>query len=163
MYLHLEGFEPLPFSPAFRNVAVEALRSARIPNMLCGFLMAGHRILAMVTAKQYRIHAVDLSMVVNIVMSNASLRTGEHWTPVCLVHLSGTAFAYAYISFVEDSDVGVVFLSQSSDGEQFYSISQQSANVKNTLKSSGCLDAVLEAINHSPVDLMTSSTNEAYR
>merc|ERR1712217_113007 len=73
------------------------------------------------------------------------------------------AFAYAYISFVEDSDVGVVFLSQSSDGEQFYSISQQSANVKNTLKSSGCLNAVNEAENHSPVDLMASSTNEAYR
>merc|ERR1711920_1219886 len=151
MYLQLEGFEPLPLSPAFRNVAIEALRAIKIPNLLCGFLMASHRILAMVTNKQYKMHALDLSMVVNIVMSSASLRTGESWTPVCLVHLSGTAFAYAYISFVEDTDLGVVFLSQANEGEQFYSISQQSANVKRTLKTSGCLDAVMEAGNHSPV------------
>lgn len=165
MYLQLEGFEPLPLAPAFRCAAVDALRDVRISNILCGFLMASHRILAMVTNKQYRVHALDLSMIVNIVMSSASLRTGEHWTPVCLVHLSEAAFAYAYVSFVDGSDVGIVFLSTVSDGEQFYSISQQCTNVKKTLKASGCWGAVVEAASQSwvPIDLRSSGPDEVPR
>ena len=58
-------------------------------------------------------------MVVNIIMSSASLRTGESWIPVCLsqyndkahclkqfasvanMNLCFQGFAYAYISFIE--------------------------------------------------------------
>ena len=40
-------------------------------------------------------------MVVNIIMSSASLRTGESWTPVCLSQYNDKGFAYAYISFIE--------------------------------------------------------------
>merc|ERR1719330_1148026 len=114
LYLQQEGFEPLPLPASVRSTAVEALKVARVPNVLCAFLMAGHRILAVVTNRQYKLHALDLGMVINIIMSSASLRTGESWTPVCLAHLSANAFAYAYISFVEDLDVGVVFISTSS-------------------------------------------------
>jgi hypothetical protein len=159
MYLQLDGFEALPLAPTFRTIAVEALRSARIPNVLVGFLMAGHRVLAVVTNRQYRLHALDLLAIINLIMSSASLRTVESWTPVCLVHLNDKAFAYAYISFVEESDVGVVFLSTSSEGEQFYAISQQAATIKKTLKTSGCLAAVTEAISCCPVTL--GSTDDA--
>merc|ERR1712060_328540 len=100
-------------------------------------------------------------MVINIIMSSASLRTGESWTPVCLAHLSANAFAYAYISFVEDLDVGVVFISTSSESEQFYAISQQASNVKKSLANSGCLKAVVEAMNNSPIDVGVVSADEA--
>lgn len=157
MYLQLDGFEALPLAPAFRSIAIEALRSARIPNVLVGFLMAGHRVLAIVTNRQYRLHALDLLAIINLIMASSSLRTAESWTPVCLVHLNDKAFAYAYISFVEESDVGVVFLSTSSEGEQFYAISQQAMTIKKTLKASGCLAAVSEAIACCPVGLSTAA------
>jgi len=159
----VDGFEPLPLAPASRSAAVEALRSAKVPNVLCGFLMASHRILAVVTNRQFKLHAVDLSMVVNMIMSSASLRSGESWTPVCLQHLSDKAFAYAYISFIEGADVGVVFLSSDNVGEQFYAISKQAANVKRVLQSSGCLDAVVEAMQQCPVDLRAGSSEEGVR
>ncbi|CAK0810895.1 unnamed protein product, partial [Prorocentrum cordatum] len=162
-YAHVDGFEPLPLAPASRNAAVEALRSAKVPNVLCGFLMASSRILAVVTNRQFKLNAVDLSMVVNMIMSSASLRSGESWTPVCLQHLSDKAFAYAYISFIEGADVGVVFLSSDNVGEQFYAISKQAANVKRVLQSSGCLDAVVEAMQQCPIDLRAGPGEDGAR
>jgi len=161
MHLQLDGYEVLPLSPTFRNIAVEALRYARIPNVLVGFMMAAHRILAVVTNRQYRLHALDLVGLVNLIMSSASLRTAESWTPVCLAHLNPKAFAYAYISFVEDSDVGLVFLSTVSDGEQFYAISRHAATIKKTLKQSGCLTAVTEAVHCCPVDTRTVCSDDS--
>jgi len=161
MYLQLDGYEPLPLSPAFRGIAVEALRSARIPNVLCGFLMAGHRILSIVINRSFKVHAVDLSMVINMIMSSASLRTGESWTPVCLPHLSDKAFAYAYISFIEGTEVGVVFLSTLSDGEQFYTISQQAATVKKTLATSGCLEHVGRGLGLCPIDVRVAGADDS--
>lgn len=163
IHMAVDGFEPLPLSPAFRTVATEALRGARINNVLLGFLMAGHRIISIVTNRQYKLSALDLSLLINLIMSSSSLRTAESWTPVCLANLNDKAFAYAYISFVEDTDVGVVFLSTAHDGEQFYAISQNATNIKRTLKVSGCLAAVEDSIKHCPIDLRASNTDDAPR
>lgn len=157
-YLQVEGLEALPLPPAARSSAVEALRATRLPNVLCAWLMAEHRIIALVCNKQYKASGLDLSMIVNIIMSSASLQSGESWTPVCLPHLNDKAFAYAYISFVEESDVGVVFLSTSSEGEQFHAISQQVANVKQTIRKS-CLEAVALAVGHCPIDFRSGGGN----
>mmetsp|Transcript_19865 Transcript_19865/g.46462 ORF Transcript_19865/g.46462 Transcript_19865/m.46462 type:complete len:526 (+) Transcript_19865:57-1634(+) len=156
MFLQCDGFETLPLAPAVRGVAVEALKAARLPNILFAFLMAGHRVLGAVSNRQYRLNALDLGMVINIIMSSASLRTGESWTPVCLSQYNDKGFAYAYISFLEGSDVGVVFLSTASDGEQFYAISQQAAMVKSVLKQPVCSEGIEEAISKSPINLATA-------
>ncbi|CAE7946470.1 Vacuolar fusion protein MON1-like A [Symbiodinium microadriaticum] len=157
MFLQCEGFEALPLAPSVRNAATEALKSARLPNVLFAFLMAGHRVLSAVSNRQYRLNALDLGMVINIIMSSASLRTGESWTPVCMSQYNDKGFAYAYISFLEGSDVGLVFLSTASDGEQFYAISQQAAMVKDALKQPGCAEGIEEAISKSPIDLASVS------
>lgn len=154
MFLQCEGFESLPLPPTVRAVAVEALKGARLPNVLFAFLMAGHRILAAVSNRQYRLNSLDLGMVVNIIMSSASLRTGESWTPVCLSQYNDKGFAYAYISCIEGSEVIVVFLSTASDGKQFYAISQQAALVKETLRQPSCMEHIEEAIATSPIDLV---------
>ena len=153
MFLQCEGFESLPLPPAIRTVAVDALKAARLPNVLFAFLMAGHRILAAVSNRQYKLNSLDLGMVVNIIMSSASLRTGESWTPVCLSQYNDKGFAYAYISCVEGSEIIVVFLSTASDGEQFYAISQQAAVVKEALRQPSCMEHIEEAIATSPIDL----------
>lgn len=153
MYLQLDGFEPLPLSVQHRSIAVEALKAARIPNVLFGFLMAGHRIISIVTTRSFRPHALDLALVINLILSSASLRRGESWTPVCLTQLNDKAFVYAYISFIDETDVGVVFLSTASDGEQFYTISKHASTIKQTLHSSGCLAGVQSSMGQCPVDL----------
>jgi len=163
LFLQQEGFEPLPLPSNVRNTAVEALKSARVPNVLCAFLMAGHRLLAVVHNRQYKLHALDLGMIINIIMSFASLGSGESWTPVCLAHLRDTAFAYAYISFMEDLAVGCVFISTSSESEQFYAISQQASNIKRSLQSSGCLATVIEAMSHCPIDLRSVNADDGVK
>eukprot|EP00933_Yihiella_yeosuensis_P045368 TRINITY_DN4073_c0_g2_i6.p1 TRINITY_DN4073_c0_g2~~TRINITY_DN4073_c0_g2_i6.p1 ORF type:complete len:410 (+),score=63.57 TRINITY_DN4073_c0_g2_i6:417-1646(+) len=161
MFAQFEGFEPLPMAPAARSIAVEALKLARLPNVLFGFIMAGQRILAAVSNRQFKMNALDLGMVVNIIMSSASLRTGESWTPVCLTRFNDKGFAYAYISFIEGSDVGVVFLSTASDGEQFYAISQQATAVKKSIQQPACWEALGESQAFSPIDLQSSPATGA--
>jgi len=160
MHLQFDGYEPLPLAPASRSIAVEALRSARINNVLAGWIMAGHRVLAITTNRQFKLHPVDLVAILNLICSSASLRTGESWTPLCLAHLNDKAYAYAYISFIEDSDVGVVFLSMNAEGDQFYAISQQAQGIKRTLKTSGCLTAINDSIASCPISLRASTTDE---
>jgi len=155
--VHVDGFEPLPLPPVHRTAAVEALRGARVQNVLCGFLLAGQRIISIVSNRQYKVNAQDLQALVNLIMSSASLRTGESWTPFCLVHLSDKAFAYAYISYVEGVDVGLVFLSTASDGDQFYEISKQASKIKQTLQKSGCLDAAANAMERCPIDFRAAA------
>eukprot|EP00928_Gymnodinium_smaydae_P014778 TRINITY_DN15431_c0_g1_i1.p1 TRINITY_DN15431_c0_g1~~TRINITY_DN15431_c0_g1_i1.p1 ORF type:complete len:648 (-),score=157.71 TRINITY_DN15431_c0_g1_i1:49-1992(-) len=155
--LQVDGFEPLPLPPASRATAVDALRAVKVKNLLCAFLLAGHRILAIVTNKQFSVQAKDLHAVVNLIMSSASLRSGESWTPLCLVSLNQMAFAYAYISYIEGTDVGVVCLSTAADGDQFYAISQQAALLKKSLLKSGCLEAVEGALARCPIDFREES------
>lgn len=157
IYLQIEGVEPLPLSPAARTAAIEALRAARVPNVLCGWLMAGHRLIAMVNNKQFKPHALDVSMVINFIMSSASLRTSESWAPICMPHYNSKAFARAYVTFIQDTEIGVVFLSAGHEDEQFYAISQQAAEVKLALERSGVLEDVREALAHCPVCLATSA------
>eukprot|EP00929_Paragymnodinium_shiwhaense_P002730 TRINITY_DN10301_c0_g1_i2.p1 TRINITY_DN10301_c0_g1~~TRINITY_DN10301_c0_g1_i2.p1 ORF type:complete len:341 (+),score=66.35 TRINITY_DN10301_c0_g1_i2:1648-2670(+) len=159
--LRVDGFEPLPLPPVHRQAAVDALKNARVDNVLCAFLLAGHRLLACVANRQYKVNAVDLHCVVNLIMSSASLRTAESWTPLCLPHLNDKAFAYAYISFVEGCDIGIVFLSTASDGDQFYAISQRATIIKKSLQKSGCLDAALSAMDRCPIDFISLAANEA--
>lgn len=163
MYLQVDAFEPLPLPPAVRSLATESLRAARLSNVLCGLLLAAHRVISIVTSRQYKLHALDLMMVINLIQSSSSLRTSESWTPVCLTRLSDKAFAYAYISFIEDSDVGVVFLSTASDGEQFYGISQHAAGIKRTLARSGCLGSIAEATARCPVELQAGADESRWR
>lgn len=156
--LQVDGLEVLPLAPDHRKAAVEALRSARVNNILCAFLMAGHRLIALVANRQYKVHAPDLQAVVNLIMSSASLRTGESWTPLCLPNMNDKAFAYAYISFTGGTDIGTVFLSLASDGELFYAISQHAATIKKNLHKSGCLDAVAASMERCPIDFRVAAS-----
>lgn len=46
------------------------------------------------------------------------------------------------------------------DGDQFYSISQQAQTIKQTLKTSGCLNAIAESIQSCPIDLRSTTVDE---
>eukprot|EP00927_Polykrikos_kofoidii_P015732 TRINITY_DN17027_c0_g4_i1.p1 TRINITY_DN17027_c0_g4~~TRINITY_DN17027_c0_g4_i1.p1 ORF type:complete len:772 (-),score=137.59 TRINITY_DN17027_c0_g4_i1:56-2311(-) len=159
----VDGFEPLPLAPAHRSSALDALKAVRLQNILCAFLLAGHRILSIIANRQFKVNALDLNALINLIMSSASLRTVQSWIPICLVHLNDKAFAYAYISYVEGVDLGVVFLSGSSDGDQFYAISQQATQLKETLQKSGCIDAAVATMQRCPVDFKAAAASESTR
>jgi hypothetical protein len=160
MFLQVDGFEPLPLAPSMRSVAVDSIRRANINTVLMGLILAEHRVAAVVTNRQYKLNSLDLTVVINLILSTASLRTAESWTPVCLAHLNDQAFAYAYISFIEQSDVALIFLSCQDESDQFHTISQQAETIRQTLRSSGCLDAIHAAMACCPVDVHATSQEE---
>lgn len=153
--LLFDGFEPLPLPPQVRNIATEALRNVRIPNLIFGAIIADQRVVAMVTNRNYSLNATDFSLVLNLILSSASQRSEDlcFWAPLCLAHLSPRAFAYGFIQFVNDTNVGILFLSTASDGDHFYSISHQASQLKNALLANNALGTILLSAQECPVSL----------
>lgn len=93
-------------------MCTEALRSTRIKNLLLACIIAGHRVVSLVTNRQTKAtyQVGDLVCVINYILSSNSLRGTESWTPICLPSISDRAFTYAYIGYVPKSDVCQVLL-----------------------------------------------------
>lgn len=76
MLLFGEGIEPLPLSPAQRNQCVELIRNTKIKDLILGFIMVKHRVVAIVrnkNFKEYGLHG-DVVCLINYIMSSESLR-----------------------------------------------------------------------------------------
>jgi hypothetical protein len=83
--------------------------------VLFGFLLTPEAIVYRYMKKGYSMSPTDINLLVNLLFSNQSLRLTESWTPICLPKFSGQGFLYAYISFVRDSNVGIVLMSTKAD------------------------------------------------
>eukprot|EP00392_Amoebophrya_sp_AT5.2_P000105 g105.t1 len=155
MLLQVEGIEPLPLDPAHRNVCTEALRSTRIKNLLLACIIAGHRVVSLVTNRQTKAtyQVGDLVCVINYILSSNSLRGTESWTPICLPSISDRAFTYAYIGYVPKSDVCQIFLSYDNAGPQFMDISKAARRITQQLRDTQVLNAIEEAAAACPVTI----------
>mmetsp|Transcript_12707 Transcript_12707/g.28452 ORF Transcript_12707/g.28452 Transcript_12707/m.28452 type:complete len:477 (-) Transcript_12707:1-1431(-) len=162
MFLHEDAFEALPLKPDVRHLVTDHLKS-KVQGIILGLVLAGHRVVAMAQHKQFKSHPQDICVLVNFIMSSSSLRTAEAWTPVCLPHFHNAAFAYAYVSFFENSDVAVVFLSSMDEADQFYAISQHAHHLKNMLVSTNTLSQIESAILQTPVELKSGLSPDANR
>ena len=152
MILHVDGIEPLPLAPHMRTIATGLLKDlSSIPNLLFGMILAEHRVVSLATNKHFRVSSKDLLLVTNLVMSSASLRQTESWTPICLPHLDPGAYVYAYVYFIPETNISFVIASPSSDGDVFFSISQSVKKMMNIMEESGCRQAILESIDLAPL------------
>ncbi|CAD7925933.1 unnamed protein product [Amoebophrya sp. A120] len=164
MLLQVEGIEPLPLDPANRNVVTEALRGVRkIPNLLLACVIAGHRVVSLVTNRQTKQSASgsssikrDLVCVINYILSSNSLKGSESWTPICLPSVSDRAFTYAYIGYVPKTEVCQIFFSYDNAGPQFMAISSAARKITQQLRDTKVLEAIEEAMAGCPI-LISSS------
>jgi len=164
MFALVDSFEPLPLAPPMRVIATNALKDFRAvgsgvnpqPHVLAAILLAHHRVVTMAVSRviKNQLHPTDLVILINLVRSSA-LRQSESWTPVCLPHYNDSAFLYAYVNF-SGRDLGLVVLSSTSDGDQFYALSQHFHRMMEALSSSGCLDAIRTSIAYCPYALPNS-------
>jgi hypothetical protein len=83
--------------------------------VLFGFLLTPESIIYRYNKKNYSMSPTDVILCVSLLYSNVSLRLTESWTPICLPKFSGQGFLYAYISFIKDSNVGIVLISTKAD------------------------------------------------
>lgn len=103
------------------------------------------------TKNTYRVS--DLVPVINYVCSSNSLRGTESWTPICLPSVSETAFTYAYISFVGNTDVCQLFFSYDNSGQQFMQLSKAAGRISRQLKETKLLTSIEQSITGCPVPI----------
>jgi hypothetical protein len=137
MLLSIEdcAVEPLPLPLETRTSIMKILQQNSPECCLLNMLLVGHRVVATAAGSdsQALVSASDVVLMINLVISSASMRSSQSWTPVCLPSLSEEAFVYAYVQYIAP-DVAYVSISISPDNANFYEIANHAESVKTKLE-----------------------------
>jgi len=98
------------------------------------------------------VSACDLILLINLVTSSNSLKSGESWTPVCLPNLSQEAFVYAYVQYFSN-DVVYFSVCADPDNSNFHSLSKHCQRVREVLEFSPDIATILEWSQRCPLRL----------
>ena len=96
--------------------------------------------------------ACDIVLLINLIVSSPSLRSGESWTPVCLPSLSKEAFVYAYVQFLE-GDIAFVCVSASPENATFHQLSNHCQVVKSGFEEQAVIPCIHEWSGKCPLPL----------
>jgi hypothetical protein len=152
----LNAFLPVRLHASFRQNIHNAFRSHVNDDVLFGFVMTPTNIIYRYVKKGAELQARDVLLVTNLLTAYTSLRSTKSWTPICLPDYSDKGFLYAYITFIEDSNVGLTLISDN-------------AGAFNSLKSSGngierelmnILPAIEEALDKMPYSVSSTEIKE---
>jgi vacuolar fusion protein MON1 len=110
-FYFLKGFMPTKMAFAQRMQIGSIFKNNIHPDVVYGFLMTTNYIIYRYCRKNITLHHIDLSLLANLVTSYTSLRSTMSWTPICLPHFSDEGFLYAWITFIQDSDICIALLS----------------------------------------------------
>lgn len=83
LYSLLDGFEPLPLKPDYRNKVHNLISSFKINNVLLSFLIIDDKIIGLSLSK-YTLNSMDIIILINMITSMKSFKNAESWTPICL-------------------------------------------------------------------------------
>jgi len=153
---HLLGsIQCLRLSPTARATIGQVIHDARIPDLLYAIMLVGDRIITLVRPRRHSLHPSDLHLLFNMVNSVSSFRSApESWTPVCLPKFNARGFLYAHVSFLEQSDVCLLLLTNERD--RFFELSETRSKILLGLKETGVWPELLAAIprsNYSVLDV----------
>lgn len=142
MFLAIEdcAIEPLPLPYICRQKWISLLETHSLESSILSFFLSGHRLIAASTRMAPLVSASDMVLLINLVISSPSFRSGESWTPVCLPSVSTDAFVYAYVQFLTP-EIAYISLSQSS--ETFYQISSECRMIQDTVLDEELFSEVL--------------------
>jgi len=107
----LEGYMPVRMPGTLRSNIHSAFKSNSHEDLLYGFLLTPTYILYKYCRKGEKLHPVDALLLMNLLASYSSLRSSMSWTPVCLPNYSKEGFLYAYITFMQNTSMSIVLVS----------------------------------------------------
>ena len=82
--------------------------------MLFGLVMTTTNIIYRYIKIGAELQAEDVLLVTNLLTAYTSLRSTKSWTPICLPAYKDKGLLYAYITFIEESKVGLTLISDNS-------------------------------------------------
>ena len=107
----IKGFGPTKMPSNQRNQIANIFKSNVHSDVVYGFLMTTNYLIYRYTRKNVSLHHIDVSLLSNVVTNYTSLRSTMSWTPICLPHFSDEGFLYAWVTFLTDSKICIVLLS----------------------------------------------------
>ena len=141
----LGSIQCLRLSPSARYTIGQIIHDARIPDLLYAIMLAGDRIITLVRPRRHSLHPSDLHLLFNMVNAVTSFRSApESWAPVCLPKFNSRGFLYVHVSFLEQTDVCLLLLSNERD--RFFDLSDTRTKILSGLKETGTWPELLEAI-----------------
>jgi hypothetical protein len=154
------AIEALPL-PLMTRQSVTRLVQTGIPSCtLLTVLLCGEKLICTAYSESSGVvvSACDLILLINLVTSSNSLKSGESWTPVCLPGISEEGFVYAYVQYFSN-DVVYVSLCVDPDNKNFHSLSQHSQQVREILEFSPDIATILEWSQRCPLAIESLSTD----
>nr|ATJ04326.1 SAND [Carex duriuscula subsp. rigescens] len=100
----LHAYTCLPLSYPTRQAASAILQDVAESGILFAILMCKHKVVSLVGAQKASLHADDIFLLANFILSSESFRTSESFSPICLPRYNPMAFLYAYVHFLDVSD-----------------------------------------------------------
>ncbi|CAG9312437.1 unnamed protein product [Blepharisma stoltei] len=107
----LEGFMPVRMPISQRSQISQAFKNSNHEDILYGFLMTPEFMIYKYCRRGEQIHPIDIFLLTNLLTSYASLRSTMSWTPICLPNYNNEGFVYAYITFIQDTKIGIILIS----------------------------------------------------
>lgn len=108
---YIKGFCPVKMPYSQRNSIANIFKNNVHHDVVYGFVMTTNYLIYRYVRKNISLHHIDISLLSNLVTNYTSLRSTMSWTPICLPHFSDEGFLYAWVTFLPDSKVCIVLLS----------------------------------------------------
>ncbi|XP_055328783.1 vacuolar fusion protein MON1 homolog A-like [Paramacrobiotus metropolitanus] len=116
----------------------------KIPGLVFAIVMVNRQLISITRLKKYVLHPGDIRLLINLIDASDSFKTAESWMPICLPKFDSSGFLHAYISYLRDSPVCLVYLGV--DPQLFHTLAKSAASFSAKMDSSGDLNAVLTAM-----------------
>ncbi|XP_071734866.1 vacuolar fusion protein MON1 homolog isoform X2 [Rutidosis leptorrhynchoides] len=140
-FLHAYTCLPLPY--ATRQAACAILQDVADSGVLFTMLMCKYKVVSLVGAQKVSLHADDMLLLANFIMSSESFRTSESFSPICLPRYNSMAFLHAYVHYF-DVDTYLVLLTSRSDA--FFYLKDCRIRIENVLLKSNVLSEVQRSL-----------------
>ena len=108
---YIKGFFPVKMLSSQRNQIASIFKNNAHQDIVYGFVMTTNYLIYRYTRKNTSLHHIDISLLSNLVTNYTSLRSTMSWTPICLPHFSDEGFLYAWVTFLPESTICIVLLS----------------------------------------------------
>lgn len=95
----------------------------KLKEVVFGLLIVDGKIICQIRMDRYRLHPFDALLVLNLVASTESFKSGENWTPICLPQFDSSGFLHAYVSYLSD-DCQACLLLLTVHNDVFHSLSE---------------------------------------
>ncbi|XP_008486157.1 vacuolar fusion protein MON1 homolog A [Diaphorina citri] len=155
----LASYRCLTLSSSIRDQISHVLSSAvsKVKNLVFIILIGADRIISYLHMKKYNLRPMDIHLILNLVRSSESFKTGEIWTPLCLPQFDASGYLYSHVSYLAD-DCAACLLMLTVDKNLFFTLSEAKQVITEKLRRAKLLDEINTALSSSH-SLLTSSLN----